>query len=134
MNYTEHRNRALVAAARKYIASCRLQGHTPTLTEVTEAVINSPAPSFYIGFEALYKAVCGAMKNPVKSDSPLTRSQMRVLAVLARVSDLRSREKMSLTDAVTRVMAGQAPCFYISEISARRILSRLIVQKRSYKL
>lgn len=119
------RDEALKKAARQYLAQQHLLGHTPSLRQVADAAINSPAPSFFVSYDTLYKSVCNVLKYPLKPTPSTTSAQLRALTVTARVCDLMDREKLSIADAVTRVMAQQTPCFYLSIDYALKILRSL---------
>lgn len=119
------RDEALKRTARQYLKKQYELGRTPSLREVADAAINSPAPSFFVSYETLYKSVCNVLNHPLEPSKKTTPAQLRALTVTARVCDLMDREKLSIADAVTRVMAQQAPCFYLSLDYALKILRSL---------
>ena len=130
------RNRALVRAAREYIEGERLKGRTPTITETAEAVVDRPAPSYFISFTPLYNGVCHILGSS-GAVKPTTLSRQRLMDVAERVVKLRQNHaNLSVradTMAVTMVMAeGGAPRFYITPSSAKQILARELVTPRQF--
>lgn len=127
------RNRALVRAAREYIEGERLKGRTPTITETAEAVVDRPAPSYFISFTPLYNGVCHILGSS-GAVKPTTLSRQRLMDVAERVVKLRQNHaNLSLAMAVTMVMAeGGAPRFYITPSSAKQILARELVMPRQF--
>lgn len=123
MNNTKKRNKAIVAAALKYIDEQVQMGYIPNLNEVVEAIVAMPAPAFYIGFESLCRSVRGVLRRHDNGKPSANLSQLRIMTVVARVSDILSREKISIAAAVTRVMAQPAPSFYVAPRTVRKILS-----------
>lgn len=100
------------------------------INEIHKAAIDSPAPRFYVSYNAASRAYNSMLKGLAVSKNPI-KAQMYDI-IFHKVSALLDKNKsLSLKEALNIVLESPAPSFFISYNSARMILTAWNKQKRS---
>ncbi|MDO5394445.1 MAG: hypothetical protein Q4F07_00615 [Bacteroidales bacterium] len=137
MENTKLRDNDLLAQARRVIAAERARGCEPSLRRVAVLSVFSPAKSFYAGYMNLYRGASHFLAAQKDSHTgtadSCSASQARIRTVALRCRDLMEKRGMSLSAALTVVLAGGAPRFYISIPYAMRIIGNALRQPAAFR-
>lgn len=130
MEYTQERDRDFMNAYRRELRRALSRGEQVESGEVVRRAIEGGAPGFYIGFDYARRGVASRLRRRLRSRH---RDMMAPRHMLwDELTERVEREltgghgRLRLPEALARVLAaGDAPRFYISDRTARRILGKI---------
>ena len=130
MEYTQERDRDFVSAYRRELRQAWERGEHLETAEMIRRAIDGGAPGFYVGFDYARRGVSDRLRRRLRSRhrnwTGVKRGIWDDLAERVEVEIMSSHARLRLPEALARVLAeGNAPRFYMSERTARRILQKM---------
>ena len=119
------RRKDLQKCYNKIVKQCEKQGVTPTSTNIIEQTINSEAPGYYITYDYARRLLRQYRRRKLPRNYNALKRDM-VIEIARKVNKLmESQQGYTEGEALAMVLAsGNASRFFISPISARRIINK----------
>lgn len=119
------RRKDLQKCYNKIVKQCEKQGVTPTSTNIIEQTINSEAPGYYITYDYARRLLRQYRRRKLPRNYNALKRDM-VTEIARKVNKLmESQQDYTESEALAMVLAsGGASRFFISPISARRIINK----------